>query len=627
MPSARPLASMLACLFLLAPALTGAQGADYIREHYDKREVRIPMRDGVKLFTAIYTPKDGSHPYPIVMERTPYSVGPYGEDKFPRQFMDSSHYAEDGYIFVRQDVRGRFMSEGEYVNVRPEHAGPHATGQIDESTDTYDTIDWLIKNVPNNNGRVGMWGISYPGFYAACGAIDSHPALKAVSPQAPVSDWFIGDDFHHNGAFFLIDALPFFAFFGKPRPKPTTEWSPGLNIPTMDMYDWYLSLGPLKTVDEKYLHHEVGFWDELMQHGTYDAYWKARRLEPNLRDIHCAVMTVGGWYDAEDMYGALHVHEAIQKQDPGTPNMLVMGPWVHGGWAGGAGDRLGDITFGDPTGPYFRDNVERPFFNYYLKDGGAAPQPRVLAFQTGSNRWLRLDSWPPRNVTSRSLYLGIAGQLNTGPPAGAGPAFDEYLSDPDKPVPYTALATQPERSRHVNQYLIEDQRFAAHRPDVLVYQTGPLDSDLSIAGPIPVDLYVSSTGTDADFVVKVIDVWPGAAPEAETPERRQLLSGYEELVRADVMRAKFRNSFEHPEPLKPGQVTPVRFTLQDACHTFKKGHRIMVQVQSSWFPLVDRNPQKFVDIYHASAADFHKATQRVYHDSAHPSHITLSVLP
>ncbi|MFL5575786.1 MAG: CocE/NonD family hydrolase [Gemmatimonadaceae bacterium] len=625
-----------------ARAQTPAQDSAYVREHYVKREVRIPTRDGVKLFTVIYSPKDTSQPYPLLLNRTPYSVGPYGADAYKTSLGPSPSAMRDGFIFVYQDVRGRFMSEGTFVDMTPAkdvHSGP---GDVDESTDTYDTIDWLVKNVSHNNGRVGTWGISYPGFYTAAGMLDAHPAHRAASPQAPIADWFTGDDFHHNGALWLPHFFNFISSFGRPRPVPTTQSPPRFAHGTPDGYDFFLNrLGPLANANPRFLHDSVAFWNDVMKHPNYDAFWKSRNLRPHLKGVKPAVMTVGGWFDAENLYGALQVYRSVEAQSPGTRNTLVMGPWFHGGWARSDGDSLGNVHFGAKTSLFYRDSIELPFFDYYLKDRGSDPRPEALVFETGSNVWRRYDVWPPKNVERKSWMLVPGGELAVaalgardagGPPhregssaatpartEGSRPAsqqYDEYVSDPMHPVPfvpYTAIGM-------TREYMTDDQRFAATRPDVLVYETEPLAEDVTIAGPITADLRVSTSGTDADWVVKVIDVYPDDAPDnspaAAATSGAVRMGGYQQLVRGDVMRGRFRDGYEKPTPFVPDAPTAVKLTLNDVNHTFLKGHRVMVQVQSSWFPLVDRNPQTFVpSIYEAKASDFRKATQRVYRGS------------
>lgn len=612
------------CLFVFAVLFsTGTVHSQEktVAEHYSKSEQMIPMRDGVKLFTAIYTPKDTSQKYPIMLFRTPYSVSPYGADAYRESLGPSRLFQNERYIFVYQDVRGRLMSEGEFENVRPHKPRKSGPRDIDESTDTYDTIEWLLKNVANNNGRVGMWGISYPGFYVSMGTIDAHPALKAASPQAPIADWFIGDDFHHNGALFLPHTFNFFATFGRPRPKPTTEFSPRFRHGTPDGYKFFLDMGPLYQADKKYFKGQVAFWNEAMNHPNYDKFWQARNVLPHLKNIKPAVMTVGGWFDAEDLYGALNTYKAIEKANPGIYNTLVMGPWYHGGWSRADGEFLGDVKFGSKTSVYYREKVEFPFFNCLLKDKCDRKLPEALVFETGSNTWREYAQWPPANVQTRELYLANKGKL-TFTQTGSSDAFDEYISDPARPVPYiNGIANGMTR-----EYMVDDQRFATTRQDVLVYESDVLQEAVTVAGPITATLYVSTTGTDSDFVVKLIDVFPNDTPDPDPNPTGVRMGGYQMLVRGEPMRARFRNSFEKPEAMIPKQVTKVEFILPDVNHSFLKGHRIMVQIQSSWFPLVDRNPQKFVDIYKAVEADFQKATQRVYHGGRNPSHVSVNVL-
>jgi putative CocE/NonD family hydrolase len=482
---------------------------------------------------------------------------------------------------------------------------------IDESSDTYDTIDWLVKNIPNNNGRAGMWGISYPGFYTAVGAIDAHPALKAASPQAPIADWFIGDDFHHNGALFLSHAFNFFAGFGKARPKPTAFADDSrFNHRTPDGYEFFLEMGPLANADKKYLHGTIAYWNEMMQHPTYDDYWQARNTRPHLRNIKPAVMTVGGWFDAEDLFGALNTYKSVEKQSPGAYNILVMGPWFHGGWSRSDGDALGDVRFGSKTGEFYRENIELPFFNYYLKDKGALKLPEAYLFETGSNSWKTYEQWPPAKTRTQSFYLDANGKLSSTAPV-ASRSFDEYVSDPSRPVPYiNNIAIGMTR-----EYMVDDQRFASRRSDVLVYQTDPLSQELTIAGPLTASLFVSTSGTDSDFIVKLIDVYPDDAPDNQPNPTGMKMGGYQMLVRGEPMRARFRKSFQQPEAMTPNRMEKVEYVMPDVNHTFLKGHRVMVQIQSTWFPLVDRNPQRFVNIYTARESDFVKATQRVYHSS------------
>jgi uncharacterized protein len=614
---------LLSVALFTTPTTIHSQDDAAVKRDYEKREQMITMRDGVKLFTSIYLPKDKSRNYPIMLNRTPYSVSPYGPNESKTSLGPSPLFQAEKYIFVYQDVRGKFMSEGEYVNVRPHRERKSSPKDIDESSDTFDTIEWLVKNLPNNNGRVGMWGISYPGFYAAMGIIDAHPALKASSPQAPIADWFIGDDFHHNGTLFLPHGFNFLASFGLPRPKPTTEFPPRFSHGTPDGYSFFLNMGPLANADKNYLKGQVAFWDEMMEHPNYDEYWQARNTLPNLKKIKPAVMTVGGWFDAEDLYGALNTYKTIERLNPGIYNTLVMGPWFHGGWSRGDGDLLGLINFGSKTSDYYRQNVELPFFNCLLKDKCDRKLPEALVFETGSNQWRMYQQWPPANAEKQSLYLLPNGGLAFQRPTDSSKeSFDEYLSDPSKPVPFiNGIAIGMTR-----EYMVEDQRFAARRPDVLVYQTEPLQSPITVAGPITATLYVSTSGTDADYIMKLIDVYPNAAPGSNPNAESGGMAGYQMLVRGEPMRARFRNSYEKPEALTPNKVTKVEFTLPDTNHSFLKGHRIMVQIQSSWFPLVDRNPQKFVNINKAVEEDFQKAVQRVYRSGEQASHITVNVL-
>ncbi len=625
---------------LIAAELKDKDDAEVTRalsEHYVKYEHRIAMRDGVRLHTVTYVPRERRRTYPILLLRTPYGSGPYGIDNYPEDRIPRSIriYLREGYIIARQDVRGRYMSEGSFVDIRPRAA----KGGTDEATDAWDTIDWLVKNIPANNGKVGVWGISYPGFYAAQSAIDAHPALKAVSPQAPVTDWFIGDDFHHNGAFFLAPAFDFYSVFGKPRPKPVKRVRGEFEYDAGDAYEFFLGLGSLAHADEKYFHGEIAFWNDVMAHGSRDEFWKARDPRPYYKNVKPAILTVGGLFDAEDCWGAFATYRAFATQSPGNEVSLVMGPWSHGGWVRAEGDRLGDVTFGSKTSHYYQEQIEFPFFQRHLKGittpgtaTGAAGQKGAWVFETGINLWQHYPAWPPPAARAQTLYFHAGSALSAQAPTAAEDALgaDSYPSDPQKPVPYRDKPAL----RIDSDYMISDQRFASRRPDVLFYQTAPLTEDVTLAGPVEASLAVTVTGTDADFVVKLIDVYPPDVADAEhhgdrRSERRSehvRMAGYQQLVRAEVMRGKFRNSLEHPEPFVPGEVAQVRVALPDISHTFRPGHRIMVQVQSSWFPLVDRNPQSFVDIYHAKDSDFHTATHRVMRTKEHPSSVKVTVL-
>jgi hypothetical protein len=594
-----------------------------VRERYTKREVLVPMRDGVKLFTAIYTPRDASRTYPILMQRTPYSVRPYGEDAFPTRLGPSERFQEEGFIFVYQDVRGAVMSEGDFVNLRPQRAVSGAA--IDESTDTYDTIDWLLKHAEGTNGRVGQMGISYPAFYTAVGMLSGHPALKAVSPQAPIVDWFQGDDFHRNGALWLPHAFNFMVGFGQPRPKPTKTWPAPFQHGTSDGYAWFLRLG--STAATRQFTKEVAFWNEMLDHPNYDAFWQARNLRPQLQAVQPAVLTVGGWFDAENLFGALQVFQTLGRQSPATDNRLVMGPWSHGGWERGQGDRLGSVHFGADTSTWFQTEVLFPFFMQHLKGAKAADLAKATVFETGTNRWHKLEAWPPPAATQATFYFQPGGGLALTPPTPEGGA-DSFASDPAKPVPFiekVAIGMPAD-------YMAADQRFAGRRPDVLVYQTAVLSEDLTLAGPLRPELFVATTGTDADWVVKLIDVYPdsfknpdfkeGGEPWDRTPNP---MGGFQQLVRGEVMRGKFRDSLEKPAPFTSGQPTRVAWSMNDIFHTFRKGHRVMVQLQSSWFPLMDRNPQVFTNINEAKAADYRSATHTVFHEAAWPSGIGVGV--
>ncbi len=603
---------------------------DYVKAHYTKYEYRIPMRDGVRLFTSVYVPKDVAQSYPILMSRTPYSVAPYGEDQYKKTLGPSDEFEKAGYIFVYQDVRGRYLSEGKFVEMHPHIDAKHSPQDVDDSSDMYDSIEFLLKHVANNNGKVGIWGISYPGFYTSASMIDSHPALKAASPQAPMTDLFLGDDAYHGGAFMLAANFGFYTFF-KPFAEPALppKDPQDFEFGTPDNYEFYLKAGNDANLDPLYLKGTNPLFNDQVEHDTYDAYWKARDLSQHMKNIKCAVLTVGGWFDAEDLSGPFKTHAAVSKFNPGTPNMLAVGPWVHGGWARSEGDHLGDVSFNAATAQHFRTNIQFPFFEFYLK-GKGSPLPAATVFETGTNVWRSYPSWPPPNVQPKTLYFHAGGKLSFERPTEQQ-AADEYVSDPAHPVPFVDYTTDTVPQR----YMVDDQRFAGRRPDVLVYQTDPLEEDVTIAGPVSPKLKVSTTGTDSDFVVKLIDVYPNDYPDPAADEKgKRVLSapplrmgGYQQLLRGEPMRGKFRNSWEKPEPFVPEKMADVNFAMPDLDHTFRKGHRIMVQVQSSWFPLVDRNPQTFVDIPHAKPEDFRKATERVFHSASAASGVEVMVLP
>ena len=617
---------LLIIIAIGAKAQSENQDSAWIKDNYTKLEQLIPMRDGIRLFTTIYIPNDKSEKHPVLMTRTPYSCAPYGKEFSSRLWGGHwKYYARENYIIIVQDVRGRWMSEGDFVDVRPFNKNKKGT-EIDEASDTYDAIDWIVKNISGNNGNVGIFGISYPGFYATMAAASNHPALKAVSPQAPVTDWFMGDDFHHNGAFFQMDGFSFYSGFGKPRPKPTTVGPQGFDFTIRDNYKFYLENTLPKLM--QHMKDSVQFWKDLYAHPNYDDWWKARNARTAMYNIKPAMLVVGGLFDAEDCWGAWNLYKAIEKQNPSTNNKIVMGPWYHGQWASGDGTQLGNVKFGSNTSQWYQNNVEIPFFNYYLKGKGADPKlSEATIFFTGENQWRKLEQWPPAG-SGREIYLEQNGSLSWNRP-GKQNNFTEYISDPANPVPYT----EDVHFRRTREYMTDDQRFASRRPDVLTFETYPLEEDLTLAGAVIANLKVSITGTDADFVVKVIDVFPDdfKYPGTEQTAGRSAggaypMDGYQMLVRGEIMRGKFRNSFETPTPFNPGKIETVKFELPDVAHTFKKGHRLMIQIQSSWFPLADRNPQQFMNIYEAKQADFKKATIKVYHDAVNVSSISLPII-
>jgi putative CocE/NonD family hydrolase len=608
-----------------------------VKEHYTKYEYRIPMRDGAHLFTSVYVPKDSSQAYPFLINRTPHSVGPYGVDQYRKTLGPAPEFDKAGYIFVFQDVRGRYMSEGTFIEMRPHIDDKKSNHDVDDASDLYDTIDWLLKNVPNNNGSAGIWGISYPGFFTSASIIDSHPALKAASPQAPMTDLFMGDDAYHGGVFMLATNFGFYSSF---KPQENPQLPPKTPVPfdygTKDSYEFYLNVGPIGNLS-KYLEGKSALFDDQLHHDTYDDYWKARNLAPHMKNIHCAVLTVGGWFDAEDLQGPFTTFHSIEKNNPGIFNALVVGPWVHGGWGRYDGDHLGRVEFAANTGEYYRHNILFPFFEQYLKGNGNAKLPKAYVFETGTNVWRKYSAWPPKDAEPKTLYFHANGGLSFERPADESPSFDEYVSDPTKPVPFVNyVATSVPQ-----EYMLSDQRFATSRTDVLVYETPVLQEDVTIAGPISPRLFVSTSGTDSDFDVKLIDVYPPGYPDSKLDAPRPedsnkprtdvgppsfTMGGYQQLVRGEPFRGKFRHSFEKPEAFTPGKVEEIDATFQDVNHTFRRDHRIMVQVQSSWFPLTDRNPQTFVNIPDAKLSDFVKATERVYHTKAQPSGIGVGVL-
>lgn len=588
-------------------------GARRTRASYVKYEYRIPMRDGVTLFTQVYVPKDRTKAYPFLVQRTPFGVSPYGPDHYRSQLGPSPEFDRSGYIYVFQDVRGRFQSGGSFVDMRP-HLDDPAPGETDESTDMDDSVEWLLKHLPGNNGKVGIWGMSYPGFYTSASIIHSHPAIKAASIQAPMTNLFFGDDAYHNGVFQLAEQFSVYAKFFRPRgaglefPPPNTGHS--IDYGTADGYTFFLKQGPgLKAIAAL---AQNPLFDENIRHDSFDEYWKARDISQHLHTIQCPVLNVGGWFDAEDLAGTFRTYQAITEANPGINNFLIMGPWGHGDWLRSPGRKLGPLDFGSDTGTYFRTNILFTFFEHYLKGAPAPDLPGALAFETGTNEWQRYPGWPPPGVQPRSLYLHASGKLDFVAPRAQESPYDDYVSDPVKPVPYLEHAPMDLDER----YMYGDQRFLAGRPDVLTYRTEPLDRNLTVAGPIAVKLQVSSSGTDADFVVKLIDEDAGSAAAP----------GYQQLVRGEPMRARFRSSFSNPEELQPDAVTAISYTMPDVNHTFLRGHRIVVQVQSSWFPLAELNPQSFVQTRDATSATFVKATQRVFHRPDVASSLVLQVL-
>jgi putative CocE/NonD family hydrolase len=617
---ARAILILAATIQLFVPRHSAAQQttSDY-STRFDKTEVMIPMRDGIRLHTEIYTPKDATQPLPIIFERTPYGISA-SNNGYSRMLSRYNSMMPDGYIFAFQDIRGRYASEGKFVMLRPIHDPVDPNG-VDESTDTYDTIDWLIKNVPRNNGRVGLDGISYDGFLVTMGMIDPHPALKAVSEQACMGDTFLGDDFFHNGAFRLSYAFEYSALL------ETSNENYSFSFDRFDLYDWYLRLGALPNANVKYFHGSIPTWNDFIAHPNYDDFWKRHAVAYGLKEPTVPNLNVAGWWDQEDFYGPTALYERLEKLDTHNRNYLVAGPWNHGGWGRGAGSNLDDISFGSDTGLYFRQNIEAPWFAFWLKDKGKLPLKEALLFQTGSDIWTAFDSWPPREAQTRNLYFREDGKLSfDAPQTATAETFDSYLSDPAHPVPNRHRPvdmTYPEdHPGSWYTWLVQDQRFVDQRPDVLTWQTDALSEDVTLAGKVTAKLFASTTGSDSDWIVKLIDVYP------EKVASDWKLSGYELMIADEIFRGRFRNSFEKPEPITPGEVTHFTIDLHTANHVFKKGHRIMVQVQSTWFPLYDRNPQKFVpNIFEAKESDYQKATQHIYRSNRFPSSVEISVLP
>jgi putative CocE/NonD family hydrolase len=605
--------ALTVALVALTPALPHLQG-DPTAEQFAVRDVMIPMRDGVKLHTKIYTPKNQAAPLPMIMKRTPYGI----EGSAGNFVSYLKALAEEGYIFVFQDLRGKFGSEGTFVMQRPPR-GPGNPSPLDEGTDTYDTIEWLLKNVPRNNGRVGMLGISYDGWTTIMGALEPHPALKAISPQASPADMWLGDDFHHNGAFRLSYAFEYAAMMESGKDVQQ------FNFDSYDTFGWYLRLGSLANVNEKYLHGRIPTWNDFVAHPDYDEFWKRQTMIPHIRSVKVPTLSVAGWWDQEDFYGPIRIYDALEQHDSSKQNYLVVGPWRHGGWASGPGDRLGPIPFDSATGKYFREEVQAPWFAHFLKDKGKLDLPEALTFEAGTNRWRRWDEWPPKKSTDeRPLYFGPEGALGFDRPGAQGEAFDSYVSDSAFPVPYRRRPIQPTYfpgGSKWSTWLVEDQRFVQDRPDVVSWKTPQLSADVTIAGEVMAHLFASTTGSDADWIVKLIDVYPEHHPEDWD------LAGYQLMVSNEVFRGRYRQSPEKPSPITPNVVLEYAFSLHTQNYTFLKGHRVMVQVQSSWFPIIDRNPQTAVpNIFNAKETDFQKATHRIYRTAQYPSNVTIPVV-
>ncbi len=601
----------------------------YVKDNYNKQEVVITMRDSIKLHTVIYSPKNKSKKYPILLKRTPYSTRPYGKDVFQKNIGPNIHLMKQGNIIVYQDVRGRWMSEGTYDNMRAYIPNKKSNKDIDESTDTFDTIDWLVKNVENNNGNVGIWGISYPGFYSTYATIDAHPALKAASPQACIADFFF-DDFHHNGAY-LLSYFKITPLFGTPKDKPVdTAWYSFPKIKTQDQYQFFLDAGPLKNLNKYFQNKSVDnpslksndhvddfFWKELIEHPNYDSVWQKKGLIQHLKNIKpsVATMVVGGWFDAEDLYGPLETYKTIEKYNPNNYNTLVFGPWDHGAWARSKGKSfVGNYYFGDSISEFFQKNIETKFFNHFLKGKGDhnSGLPEAYVFDSGKKEWKTYDSWPPENIVKEIAFLSNNQRLTT---KQVSEKAIQFISDIKHPVPYSEDIKTVFTPR---KYMTDDQRFAARRPDVLVFETEILQDDFTLAGDILAKLKVATTGTDADWIVKIIDVHPNEIEEQKEGMQDHLkLSNYHLMVRSEVMRGKFRNSFSNPEAFIPNKQTDVNIKLQDVFHTFKKGHKLQVQIQSTWFPLIDLNPQTFVpNIFKANEGDFKTQTHTVFTSSS-----------
>jgi putative CocE/NonD family hydrolase len=584
-----------------------------IESRFETIEAKVPMRDNVRLFTTLHVPKNAKRPLPIILVRTPYGIDGRSERNFDGSLAE---LVEEGYAFAFQDIRGRFKSEGRFVMIRPPR-DRHDPKAIDEASDTQDTIDWLLKTVKDNNGRVGMLGVSYPGWLTAVAMLDPHPALRAVSPQASPCDMFLGDDFHHNGAFRLSYGFEYVVLM------ETDKTNADFKFDRFDTYEWYLKLGALSNVNRKHFQGRLPTWNDFAAHPNYDSFWKKLSLEPRLTTVAVPTLNVGGWYDQEDFRGPLKIYERLERHDARNQNFLVVGPWNHGGWAGGRGNRLGRVPFDSDTALDFRRNVQAPFFAYFLKDKGSPPGAEARMFQTGANRWETYDAWPPKNAKARSLYLQPNGKLAFTPPIESANDFDEYISDPANPVPYRPRPVRPTYpGPEWPVWMVQDQRFTHRRSDVLSYETDHLKDDVVVAGSMTARLFAATSGTDSDWIVRLIDVYPD--DYAKAPE----MSGFQLLIAGEPARARFRKTYYNPQPVKPNEVEEYEIDLNWGHHRFRKGHKIMIQVSSTWFPLIDRNPQKFVpNIFEAEDADFHKATQRIHRSPKWPSRIVLDVLP
>jgi uncharacterized protein len=613
----------LPLLLLFAFCNTRAQRAEYIKEHYTKKEVYIPMRDGVRLFTAVYTPNDTSQVYPIMMVKTPYGIKPYGEKNFSEHIGPSFSLEKEKYIFVHQDARGMFMSEGTMLQMTPHLPVKPDSSFVDNSTDTWDAVDWLIRHT-KNNGKVGLWGISYRGFYASSGIINAHPAIVCSSPQACIADWFIGDDVHHNGAFALLPSYNFSEVVDQIREPYSTEWHEVFDYPVRDAYNFFLDLGPISRVNSDWFNKLVPAWDSLVMHPDYDEFWQKRNILPHLKNIKPAVLVTGGLFDHENLYGSLQTYKAI-KNNSDNDTRLVLGPWIHGGWARTTGESFGILEFGEPTSDYYQQKIETPFFNYYLKGQGSIEKlPKVTVFTTGDNTWHKFDTWPPRNIEEKSFYLNDAYSLTGHRSSNTGSIFDEYISDPIHPVPYTQIF-HPLRLFYSKEYMAEDQRFASSRPDVLTYKSEIFSDTLTAMGPVTANLYIASTSTDYDIIIKVIDLYPDTVKKDYYEKAIVEKAGYQQLVRTEIFRAKYRNSYEFPEAIIPGDIQYIKIHLNDISHSFLPGHRLMLQIQSSMFPLYDRNPQVFMNIYGAEKEDFQRARIMIYRSKDYPSSVTFGV--